>query len=124
MTVMDRQTTDSLGALLQQAQAATAAILRQFEERLQVLSAPSPNAADPTAVRWARDLRASQAKLELQEAYRRFTQIVRTLQLQDVISEGEAAPVLGDLERMRREASGAIKERLRQPEHGRGAPRG
>jgi len=111
---MNRIMAESLTFLLSQAQKSTADILRRFEERLQALTGLSSTAADPTALRWTKELRASQAKLELQEAYRRIVQSVRRMQLEDVISEGEAVPCHQELERLLAETLKAIDARLNQ----------
>lgn len=105
---------ESLTSILEQAQESTADILRRFEERLQALAAVASTAADPTALRWTRELRASQAKLELQEAHRRIIQMVRRLQLEDVITEGEAALCYQELERLLGAAMNEIEQQLGQ----------
>lgn len=60
----------------------TADALRRFEGRLQTLTELSANPTDPTALRWTRQLRASQAKLEAQAVHQRMAQAVDKLRLQ------------------------------------------
>lgn len=110
---------ESLTSILEQAQELRASILRRFEERLQAIAQLPSTAADPTALRWTRELRASQAKLEFQEAHRRIIQSVRRMQLEDVITEGEATPCYQELERLLAETLKAIDARLN-----RGSPAG
>ena len=111
---MNRIMAESLTSLLVQVQESTADILKRFEERLQALAELSSTAADPTALQWARVLRASHAKLELQEAHRRIIQTVRRMQLEDVITEGEAAPCYEELERLLAETLKAIDAQVNQ----------
>jgi hypothetical protein len=111
---MNRTMAESLTSLLSQAQESTADILRRFEDRLQALAVQPSSATDLTALRRVRELRASQAKLELQEAHRRIIQTVRRMQLEDVITEGEATPCYQELERLLAETLKAIDARLNQ----------
>ena len=98
MTAMNSPMTDSLASLLEQAQESTAAILKRFEERLR---RPQPHdSADPTARRWALELAAMQARVELRDIHRQIAHAISTMQLRDVISEGEAASVQQTLERL------------------------
>lgn len=97
---MNKITNESLTSLLEQAQESAADILKQFKERLQATAVQPSEAADPTARRWALEMTAAQARVQLRDVHRRLAHTVSTMQLRNVISDGEATSVQQALERL------------------------
>jgi len=108
---MNKATTENLTSLLEQAQELMAGILRRFEERLKALVA---EAADPTAQHWTRELAAGQTRVELRSVHRQIAYAIRIMQLRDVISEGEAAPISQALNRLLAESLDETERRLQE----------
>jgi len=104
----------SLTSLLEQAQESTADILKQLSERFQTLSRRPTNPKDSTAQRWTLEFSAGQARVQLRDVHRRLSHTISTMRLRDVISDGEAAPVEQELERLLGAALNEIEQLLGQ----------
>lgn len=111
---MDNATIRSLTSLLEQAQELTADILKQFNERFQTQSSRPSEPSDPTAQRWTLELSAAQARVQLRDVHRRIGHAISTMRLRDVITDGEAAPVERELERLLGAAMNEIEQQLSQ----------
>ena len=109
---------DSVASLLEQAQELTVDILKQFEERLRATAVQPSGAADPTAHRWTLELTAAQARVQLRDVHRRVAHTISTMQLRNVISDGEATPVQQALERLLGTALNEIEQQMRQVRDG------
>ena len=109
---------ESLTSLLKQAQESMADILKQFEERLRATTVQPSKTADPTARRWTLELMAGQARVQSRDVHRRVAHTISTLQLRNVISDGEAAPVRQALERLLGMALNEIEQQLGQARDG------
>ena len=115
---MNSRMADSLALLLEQAQELTVDILKQFEERLRVTAVQPSQTADPTARRWTLELTAAQARVQLRDVHRRLAHTISTLQLRNVISDGEATSIQQALERLLGTALNEIEQRIEQVRDG------
>jgi len=111
---MNRAMAKSLTSLLEQAQESTADILKQLSERFQTLSRRPSDPKDSTAQRWTLEFSAGQARVQLRDVHRRLSHTISTMRLRDVISDGEAAPVEQELERLLGAALNEIEQLLGQ----------
>ena len=109
---------ENLTSLLEQAQESAADILKQFEERLRATAVQPSGAADPTAHRRTLELTAAQTRVQLRDVHRRLAHTISTLQLRNVISDGEATPVQQALERLLGTALNEIEQQLGQVRDG------
>lgn len=115
---MNKATTQSLTSLLEQAQESTADILKQLSERFQTQSSRPSEPSDQTAQRWTLELAAAQARVQLRNVHRRIGHAISTMRLRDVITDGEAAPVERELERLLGAALNEIEQQLGQTRTG------
>lgn len=111
---MNKATTESLTSLLKQAQESTADILKQLKERFQTPSSRPSKPSDRTAQRWTLELSAAQARVQLRDVHRRIGYAISTMRLRDVITDGEAAPIEQELERLLGAAMNEIEQQLSQ----------
>ncbi len=102
--------THSLTHLVQQAAQATQDVLRKYARRLQGIGGTTGASADPVGMRWSKELLASQARVELRDIHRRIARVIRTLQLRDVITEGEVRTTEERFEQMLRESLKTVDE--------------
>jgi hypothetical protein len=111
---MNRAMAESLASLLAQAQESTADILKQLSERCQAPSSQPSDPKDSTAKRWTLELAAAQARVQLRDVHRRIGYAISTMRLRDVITDGEAAPVERELERLLGAALNTVEQQLGQ----------
>jgi len=100
----------SLTHLVQQAEQATQDVLRKYARRVQGIGGTTGASDDPVGMRWSKELLASQVRVELRDIHRRMAHVIRTLQLRDVITEGEARTTEEKLEQMLRESLKTVDE--------------
>ena len=112
---MSRITAKSLTSLLSEAQETTADILRRFEEQLRQFLGRSPGPGDGTRrKRIVLDMAAAHARVELKDMHRRLVHAIGTMQMRNVITHGEAAPLQHALEKLIEEAVQKITQQVEQ----------
>lgn len=102
--------------LLQHAEQAMQEALHQLDERsLTPMNQPATPPAS-SARRWFRQLARGDACVRLRDVYRRSAHAVSTLQLRDLLSDGEAVSVRESLDRLLAASLNIVEERSREVE--------